>query len=160
VFRALGFIRLQFEYGRDYLLSCGQEALNRPQGRLPNCPPARARPVISPAWHDQRDLPAKPACLVPRNIDLIQPSAPLQDWVVGAQASAGARRGPTCWVLGGKTKEFQGGDRSRPNGGPSNLTLCRKNHHRAQRQQLQRPAARTISLGEQSVERAPGLRRS
>src|SRR6476469_717704 len=137
---ALGFIRLQFDYGRDYYF-VRQEALNRLKDvELP----AGVQPVISPAGTISEIF--RYQLVGPPNIDLIELRT-LQDWVVERRLRLVSGVSDVL-VLGGKTKEFQAEidlDRMRAFNltlpqiitaiGASNATV----------------GGRTISLGEQAV---------
>jgi cobalt-zinc-cadmium resistance protein CzcA len=96
---ALGFIRLQFEYGRDYYF-VRQQTINRlkdvtlPQG---------VEPVISPAGGISEIL--RYQLKGPPEIDLITLKT-LQDWVVERKLRTVPGVADVS-VLGGKTKEFQ-----------------------------------------------------
>src|ERR1044071_7101112 len=96
---ALGFIRLQFEYGRDYHF-VRQQALNRLKDAVL---PAGVQPVISPAGGISEIF--RYELKGPPDMDLTQLKT-LQDWVVERKL----RMVPgvsDVLVLGGKTKEFQ-----------------------------------------------------
>src|SRR6476659_3664677 len=96
---ALSFIRLQFEYGRDYHF-VRQQALNRlKEASLP----AGVQPVISPAGTISEIF--RYELKGPSEMDVMQLKT-LQDWVVERRL----RMVPgvsDVLVLGGKTKEFQ-----------------------------------------------------
>src|SRR3954470_20936683 len=96
---ALGFIRLQFEYGLDYHF-VRQQALNRLKDAVL---PAGVQPVISPAGGISEIF--RYQLKGPPDMDLIQLKT-LQDWVVERKLRIvpGVADGA---VLGGKTKEFQ-----------------------------------------------------
>ena len=137
---ALGFIRLQFEYGRDYYF-VRQQALNRlKDAELPT----GVQPVISPAGTISEIF--RYQLVGPPGMDLIELRT-LQDWVVERRLRLVPGVADVL-VLGGKTKEFQAEidlDRMRA----FNLTLpqiitaiCASNSN---------VGGRTISLGEQSV---------
>ena len=137
---ALGFIRLQFDYGRDYYF-VRQQALNRLKDvELP----AGVQPVISPAGTISEIF--RYQLVGPPNMDLIELRT-LQDWVVERRLRLVPGVADVL-VLGGKTKEFQTEidlDRMRA----FNLTLPQiiasitaSNSN---------VGGRTISLGEQSV---------
>src|SRR6195952_4790191 len=137
---ALGFIRLQFEYGRDYYF-VRQEALNRLKDvELPT----GVQPVISPAGTISEIFRYQLAG--PPNIDLIQLRT-LQDWVVERRLRLVPGVADVL-VLGGKTKEFQAEidlDRMRA----FNLTLPQIiTSIGASNTNV---GGRTITLGEQSV---------
>jgi cobalt-zinc-cadmium resistance protein CzcA len=137
---ALGFIRLQFDYGRDYYF-VRQQALNRLKDvELP----ANVQPVVSPAGTISEIF--RYQLVGPPNMDLIELRT-LQDWVVERRLRLVPGVADVL-VLGGKTKEFQSEidlDRMRAFGltlpqiiaaiGASNSNV----------------GGRTISLGEQSV---------
>jgi cobalt-zinc-cadmium resistance protein CzcA len=137
---ALGFIRLQFEYGRDYYF-VRQQALNRLKDV--ELPPS-VQPVVSPAGTISEIY--RYQLKGPPGMDLIQLRT-LQDWVVERRLRLVPGVADVL-VLGGKTKEFQAEidlDRMRAFGltlpqiisaiGSSNTNV----------------GGRTISLGEQSV---------
>src|SRR5215475_8084131 len=96
---ALGFIRLQFEYGRDYYF-VRQQTINRlkdvtlPQG---------VQPVISPAGGISEIM--RYQLRGPPGMDLITLKT-LQDWVVERKLRTVSGVADVS-VLGGKTKEFQ-----------------------------------------------------
>src|SRR3954470_1045676 len=137
---ALGFIRLQFEYGRDFYF-VRQEALNRLKDvELP----AGVQPVISPAGTISEIF--RYQLVGPPNIDLIELRT-LQDWVVERRLRLVSGVSDVL-VLGGKTKEFQAEidlDRMRA----FNLTLPQI--ITAIGASNSNVGGRTISLGEQSV---------
>ena len=96
---ALGFIRLQFEYGRDYNF-VRQQVTNRLKDATL---PAAVTPVISPAGGISEIL--RYQLKGPPGMDLIQLKT-IQDWVVERKlriVPGVADISP----LGGKTKEFQ-----------------------------------------------------
>src|SRR3954462_13372771 len=96
---ALGFIRLQFEYGRAYYF-VRQQALNRLKDfELPS----GVQPVISPAGGISEIF--RYQLVGPPGMDLIQLKT-LQDWVVERRLRI-VPGGADVSVLGGKTKEFQ-----------------------------------------------------
>src|SRR5881394_2891019 len=96
---ALGFIRLQFEYGRDYYF-VRQQALNRLKDvELPN----GVQPVISPAGTISEIF--RYQLVGPPGMDLIELKT-LQDWVVERRLRLVPGVSDVL-VLGGKTKEFQ-----------------------------------------------------
>src|SRR5437764_10890863 len=96
---ALGFIRLQFEYGRDYYF-VRQQALNRLKDvELP----AGVQPVISPAGGISEIF--RYELKGPPGIDLTQLKT-LQDWVVERKLRIVPGVADVL-VLGGKTKEYQ-----------------------------------------------------
>ncbi len=137
---ALGFIRLQFEYGRDYYF-VRQQALNRLKDvELPT----GVQPVISPAGTISEIF--RYQLVGPPNIDLIELRT-LQDWVVERRLRLVPGVSDVL-VLGGKTKEFQAEidlDRMRA----FNLTLPQI--ITAIGASNSNVGGRTISLGEQSV---------
>ena len=137
---ALGFIRLQFEYGRDFYF-VRQQALNRLKDvELP----AGVQPVISPAGTISEIF--RYQLVGPPNIDLIELRT-LQDWVVERRLRLVPGVSDVL-VLGGKTKEFQAEidlDRMRA----FNLTLPQI--IAAIGASNSNVGGRTISLGEQSV---------
>src|SRR5215471_8414580 len=96
---ALGFLRLQFEYGRDYYF-VRQQVINRlGDAKLPN----GGQPVISPAGGISEIF--RYQLVGPPGMDLIQLKT-LQDWVVERRLRTVAGVADVS-VLGGKTKEFQ-----------------------------------------------------
>src|SRR3954465_11431301 len=96
---ALGFIRLQFEYGRDYHF-VRQQTLNRLKDvTLPN----GVTPVISPAGGISEIM--RYQLKGPPNVSLIELKT-LQDWVVERRLRTVPGIADVA-VLGGKTKEFQ-----------------------------------------------------
>src|SRR5215467_12741220 len=96
---ALGFIRLQFEYGRDYYF-VRQQVINRlGDAKLPN----GVQPVISPAGGISEIF--RYQLVGPPGMDLIQLKT-LQDWVVERRLRIVPGVADVS-VLGGKTKEFQ-----------------------------------------------------
>jgi len=96
---ALSFIRLQFEYGRDYYF-VRQQTINRlKEADLP----AGLQPVISPAGTISEIF--RYELKGPPNMDLIQLKT-LQDWVVERKLRIVPGVADVL-VLGGKTKEFQ-----------------------------------------------------
>ena len=137
---ALGFIRLQFDYGRDYYF-VRQQALNRLKDvELP----AGVQPVISPAGTISEIF--RYQLVGPPNMDLIELRT-LQDWVVERRLRLVPGVADVL-VLGGKTKEFQAEidlDRMRA----FNLTLPQI--ITAIGASNSNVGGRTISLGEQSV---------
>jgi cobalt-zinc-cadmium resistance protein CzcA len=96
---ALGFIRLQFEYGRDYNF-VRQQTLNRLKDAAL---PAGVQPVISPAGGISEIF--RYELKGPPDMDLIQLKT-LQDWVVERKLRIVPGVADVA-VLGGKTKEFQ-----------------------------------------------------
>src|SRR6186713_1192350 len=137
---ALGFIRLQFEYGRDYYF-VRQQALNRlKEAELPTS----VQPVISPAGTISEIF--RYQLVGPPSMDLIELRT-LQDWVVERRLRLVPGVADVL-VLGGKTKEFQAEidlDRMRA----FNLTLPQI--ITAIGASNANVGGRTISLGEQSV---------
>src|SRR3954451_622063 len=137
---ALGFIRLQFEYGRDYYF-VRQQALNRLKDvELPT----GVQPVISPAGTISEIF--RYQLVGPPGMDLIELRT-LQDWVVERRLRLVPGVSDVL-VLGGKTKEFQAEidlDRMRA----FNLTLPQI--ITAITASNSNVGGRTISLGEQSV---------
>src|SRR6266481_3968745 len=96
---ALGFLRLQFEYGRDYYF-VRQQVINRlKDASLPN----GVQPVISPAGGISEIF--RYQLVGPPGMDLIQLKT-LQDWVVERRLRIVPGVADVA-VLGGKTKEFQ-----------------------------------------------------
>ena len=96
---ALGFIRLQFEYGRDYHF-VRQQTLNRlKDATLPN----GVTPVISPAGGISEIM--RYQLKGPPGISLTELKT-LQDWVVERRLRTVPGVADVS-VLGGKTKEFQ-----------------------------------------------------
>src|SRR5262249_53626759 len=96
---ALGFIRLQFEYGRDYYF-VRQQVINRlKDASLPN----GVAPVISPAGGISEIF--RYQLVGPPGMDLIQLKT-LQDWGVERRLRIVPGVADVS-VLGGKTKEFQ-----------------------------------------------------
>src|SRR6195256_6294243 len=96
---ALGFIRLQFEYGRDYHF-VRQQTINRLKDAVL---PAGVLPVISPAG-GIREL-FRYELTGPPGMDVMRLKA-LQDWV-GERKLRIVPGVADVAVLGGKTKEFQ-----------------------------------------------------
>ena len=96
---ALGFIRLQFEYGRDYNF-VRQQTLNRlKDATLPN----GVQPVISPAGGISEIM--RYQLRGPPNVSLTELKT-LEDWVVERRLRTVPGVADVS-VLGGKTKEFQ-----------------------------------------------------
>src|SRR5215813_8877448 len=96
---ALGFLRLQFEYGRDYYF-VRQQVINRlGDAKLPS----GVQPVISPAGGISEIF--RYQLVGPPGMDLIQLKT-LQDWVVERRLRIVPGVADVS-VLGGKTKEFQ-----------------------------------------------------
>src|SRR5262245_12189096 len=147
---ALSFIRLQFEYGRDYYF-VRQQTINRL--RAADLPEG-VQPVISPAGTISEIF--RYELKGPPGMDLIELKT-LQDWVVER------RRGMVpgvadVLVLGGKTKEFQAEidlTRMRAHGVsiPQIITAISTNNANV--------GGRTIAMGEQAVNvRGVGIVRS
>jgi cobalt-zinc-cadmium resistance protein CzcA len=137
---ALGFVRLQFDYGRDYYFVL-QQTLNRlKQAELP----AAVQPVISPAGTISEII--RYQLVAPPSMSLIDLRT-LEDWVVERRLRLVPGVADVL-VLGGKTKEFQAEvdlDRMRAFG----LTLPQIiSQISASNSNV---GGRTISLGEQSV---------
>src|SRR3954464_3699423 len=95
----LGFIRLQFEYGRDYHF-VRQQTLNRLKDAVL---PAGVLPVISPAGGISEIF--RYELTGPPGMDVMRLKA-LQDWVVERKLRIVPGVADVT-VLGGKTKEFQ-----------------------------------------------------
>src|SRR5712691_11759693 len=95
----LSFIRLQFEYGRDYYF-VRQQTINRLKDATL---PTGVQPVISPAGGISEIF--RYQLKGPPDMDLIQLKT-LQDWVVERKLRTVAGVADVT-VLGGKTKEFQ-----------------------------------------------------
>src|SRR5215475_4839961 len=96
---ALGFLRLQFEYGRDYYF-VRQQVINRlNDAKLPN----GVQPVISPAGGISEIF--RYQLVGPPGMDLIQLKT-VQDWIVERRLRIVPGVADVS-VLGGKTKEFQ-----------------------------------------------------
>jgi heavy metal efflux system protein len=137
---ALGFIRLQFEYGRDYNF-VRQQVTNRLKDATL---PAAVTPVISPAGGISEIL--RYQLKGPPGMDLIQLKT-IQDWVVERKlriVPGVADISP----LGGKTKEFQAEidlDRMRSYGLtlPQIISAISTSNANV--------GGRTIAIGEQSV---------
>jgi heavy metal efflux system protein len=96
---ALGFIRLQFEYGRDYYF-VRQQTLNRLKDAV--LPPG-VQPVISPAGGISEIF--RYQLKGPPDMDLIELKT-LQNWVVERKLRTVAGVADVA-TIGGKTKEFQ-----------------------------------------------------
>src|SRR5689334_3223314 len=96
---ALGFIRLQFEYGLDYNY-VRQQTLNRLSSATL---PTGVTPVISPAGGISEIIRFR--LVGPPDMDLIDLKT-IQDWVVERQLRSVPGVSDVS-VLGGKTKEFQ-----------------------------------------------------
>src|SRR5690606_3189717 len=137
---ALGFVRLQFEYGRDYYFVL-QQALNRLKEA--NLPP-QVQPIISPAGTISEIY--RYQLVGPPGMDLIELRT-LQDWVVERRLRLVSGVSDVL-VLGGKNKEFQAEvdlDRMRAYG----LTLPQI--VAAISASNSNVGGRTISMGEQSI---------
>jgi cobalt-zinc-cadmium resistance protein CzcA len=137
---ALGFIRLQFEYGRDYYF-VRQQTINRlKEATLPN----GVQPVISPAGGISEIF--RYELKGPPEVDVMQLKT-LQDWVVERKLRIVPGVADVT-VLGGKTKEFQ-----------AEIDLNRLMAHGLTLPQViaaisasnANVGGRTISMGEQSV---------
>ncbi len=137
---ALGFIRLQFEYGRDYNF-VRQQVINRlKDATLPQA----VTPVISPAGGISEIL--RYQLKGPPGMDLVQLKT-IQDWVVQRKLKIVPGVADVA-VLGGKTKEYQAEidlDRMRAYG----LTLPQIIN--AISTSNANVGGRTIAVGEQSV---------
>src|SRR5437016_5066190 len=96
---ALGFLRLQFDYGRDYYF-VRQQVINRLKDATL---PTGVQPVISPAGGISEIF--RYQLRGPPDMDLIELKT-LQDWVVQRKLRTVAGVADVA-VLGGKTKEFQ-----------------------------------------------------
>src|SRR5215813_8370877 len=96
---ALGFIRLQFEYGRDYYF-VRQQVINRLKDASL---PSGVTPVISPAGGISEIF--RYQLVGPPGMDLIQLKT-IQDWIVERRLRIVPGVADVS-VLGGKTKEFQ-----------------------------------------------------
>src|SRR6476660_207353 len=96
---ALSFIRLQFEYGRDYYF-VRQQVINRLKDATL---PSGVQPVISPAGGISEIF--RYELRGPPDMDLTQLKT-LQDWVVERRLRIVSGVADVS-VLGGKTKEFQ-----------------------------------------------------
>ncbi|MBV9956218.1 MAG: efflux RND transporter permease subunit [Pseudolabrys sp.] len=96
---ALGFVRMQFEYGRDYHF-VRQQVINRLKDVTL---PTAVTPVISPAGGISEIM--RYELKGPANMDLIELKT-LQDWVVERKLRIVPGIADIV-VLGGKTKEFQ-----------------------------------------------------
>jgi heavy metal efflux system protein len=96
---ALGFIRLQFEYGRDYYF-VRQQTLNRLKDAVL---PSAVQPVISPAGGISEIF--RYELRGPPGTDLIELKT-LQNWVVERKLRTVAGVADVA-TIGGKTKEFQ-----------------------------------------------------
>ena len=96
---ALGFLRLQFEYGRDYYF-VRQQVINRLKDASL---PAAVTPVISPAGGISEIM--RYQIHGPAGMDMMQLKT-LQDWVVERKLRTVPGVADVA-VLGGRTKEFQ-----------------------------------------------------
>src|SRR5829696_199914 len=137
---ALGFIRLQFEYGRDYHF-VRQQAINRLKDAVL---PAGVLPVISPAGGISEIF--RYELVGPPGMDVMRLKA-LQDWVVERKLRIVPGVADVA-VLGGKTKQFQAEinlDRMMAYGLtlPQIMTAITASNSNV--------GGRTISIGEQSV---------
>src|SRR5437763_17239 len=136
----LGFIRLQFEYGRDYHF-VRQQTLNRLKDAVL---PAGVLPVISPAGGISEIF--RYELTGPPGMDVMRLKA-LQDWVVERKLRIVPGIADVA-VLGGKTKEFQAEinlDRMMAYGLtlPQIMTAISASNSNV--------GGRTIAIGEQSV---------
>ncbi len=137
---ALGFIRLQFEYGRDYNF-VRQQVTNRLKDATL---PAAVTPVISPAGGISEIL--RYQLKGPPGMDLIQLKT-IQDWVVERKLRIVPGVADIV-VMGGKTKEYQAEinlDRMRAYGLtlPQIISAISTSNANV--------GGRTIAVGEQSV---------
>ncbi|TMJ00019.1 MAG: efflux RND transporter permease subunit [Alphaproteobacteria bacterium] len=136
----LGFIRLQFEYGRDYHF-VRQQTLNRLKDATL---PTGVTPVISPAGGISEIM--RYQLRGPPNVSLTELKT-LQDWVVERRLRTVPGVADVA-VLGGKTKEFQ-----------AEVDLNRMMAHGLTLPQIitaisagnSNVGGRTIAMGEQSV---------
>src|SRR3954454_6462241 len=136
----LGFIRLQFEYGRDYHF-VRQQTLNRLKDAVL---PAGVLPVISPAGGISEIF--RYELVGPPGMDVMRLKT-LQDWVVERKLRLVPGVADVA-VLGGKTKEFQ-----------AEIDLNRMMAYNLTLPQIMTAISngnanvggRTIALGEQSV---------
>ena len=136
----LGFIRLQFEYGRDYHF-VRQQTINRLKDAVL---PAGVLPVISPAGGISEIF--RYELVGPPGMDVMQLKT-LQDWVVERKLRIVPGVADVA-VLGGKTKEFQAEinlDRMMAYGLtlPQIMTAISASNSNV--------GGRTIAIGEQSV---------
>src|ERR1700693_2317929 len=137
---ALSFIRLQFEYGRDYYF-VRQQVINRlKEAEIP----PNVQPVISPAGGISEIM--RYELKGPPGMDLIQLKT-LQDWVVERKLRIVPGVADVA-VLGGKTKEYQAEinlDRMRAYGLtlPQIISAISASNANV--------GGRTIAVGEQSV---------
>src|ERR1700704_4493778 len=137
---ALGFIRLQFEYGRDYNF-VRQQTINRLKDAIL---PSGVQPVISPAGGISEIVRYR--LQGPPEMDLIDLNT-LQDWVVERQLRSVPGVSDVT-RLGGKSKEFQ-----------AEIDLHRMMAHGLSLPQIitaisagnSHVGGRTIAVGEQSV---------
>src|SRR3954452_11747641 len=137
---ALGFIRLQFEYGRDYHF-VRQQTLNRLKDATL---PAGVTPVVSPAGGISEIM--RYQLKGPPGMSLTELKT-LQDWVVERRLRTVSGVADVS-VLGGKTKEFQ-----------AEVDLNKMMSHGLTLPQIitaissgnSNVGGRTISMGEQSV---------
>src|SRR5215467_2825891 len=137
---ALGFIRLQFEYGRDYNF-VRQQTINRLKDATL---PAGVQPVISPAGGISEIM--RYQLKGPPDMDLIQLKT-LQDWVVERRLRTVPGVADVA-ALGGRSKEYQAKidlDRMRAYGLtlPQIVTAISTSNANV--------GGRTIAVGEQSV---------
>src|SRR5262252_958150 len=137
---ALSFIRLQFEYGRDYYF-VRQQTINRLKEAVL---PASVQPLISPAGGISEIF--RYQLKGPADMDVMQLKT-LQDWVVERRLRIVPGVADVL-VLGGKTKEFQAEidlNRLRAFGLtiPQVINAISANNANV--------GGRTIALGEQSV---------
>src|SRR5215204_2744369 len=136
----LGFIRLQFEYGRDYHFA-RQQTINRLKDVVL---PAGVMPVISPAGGISEIF--RYELVGPSGMDVMRLKT-LQDWVVERKLRIVPGVADVA-VLGGKTKEFQAEinlDRMMAYGLtlPQIMTAISASNSNV--------GGRTIAIGEQSV---------
>ena len=137
---ALSFIRLQFEYGRDYYF-VRQQTINRIKDAVL---PASVQPVISPAGGISEIF--RYQLKGPPEVDVMQLKT-LQDWVVERRLRIVPGVADVL-VLGGRTKEFQ-----------AEIDLNRMIAHGLTLPQIitamsagnSNVGGRTIAVGEQSV---------
>src|SRR5499427_858168 len=137
---ALSFVRLQFEYGRDYYF-VRQQTINRLKDAVL---PAGVQPVISPAGGISEIF--RYELRGPPGMDVMQLKT-LQDWVVERRLRIVPGVADVL-VLGGKTKEFQ-----------AEIDLNRMMSYGLTLPQIMNAISasntnvggRTIALGEQSV---------
>jgi cobalt-zinc-cadmium resistance protein CzcA len=137
---ALGFIRLQFEYGRDYNF-VRQQVINRLKDATL---PATVTPVISPAGGISEIL--RYQLKGPPGMDLIELKT-LQDWVVERKLRVVPGVADVA-ALGGRSKEYQAEidlDRMRAYGLtlPQIITAISTSNANV--------GGRTIAVGEQSI---------